>query len=280
MKTEINLNRYFERIAYDGPRAASLEVLTELHLLHPRAIPFENLNPFLGIPVLLDAKSLQRKLIDENRGGYCFEQNLLLMHVLKALGFKVKGMAARVLWNTPEGKVTPRGHMLLLVEAEGKSYLADVGFGGLVSTAPLLLEPDIEQETPHESFRLTRVGEEYAVYAKVKHAWKSLYQFNLAEHFYEDYDVTSWYLSNHPQSHFVTGLIAARPEVDPQRRYTLQGNRFSIHQLHRDTERQLLQTPAEIRQVLEQFFRIRLPHDSGLEQKLARLIKEREEEMA
>ncbi|WP_423129310.1 arylamine N-acetyltransferase family protein [Gaoshiqia sp. Z1-71] len=272
MKTEIDLNAYFDRIGYDGPRAATLDVLKKLHFLHPLAIAFENLNPLLRIPVLLDSKSLQQKLIYENRGGYCFEQNLLFMDVLRSLGFWAKGLAARVLWNVPEGRITPRGHMLILVEAESKKYICDVGFGGMVLTAPLLLEPVTAQETPHEPFKLTREGEEYILFTRIDGEWKALYRFNLSEHYREDYQLTNWYLSNHPESHFVTGLIAARPDINPSRRYTLRGNQFSIHYLHGQTEKRTLETVTELRQILERYFLIRLSDVPELDAVLQKII--------
>ena len=137
--TMIDLDAYCRRVGYDGPRTATLETLRALHLLQPQAIAFENLDPLLGRPVLLDAASLERKLLHEGRGGYCYEQNLLFAHVLRALGFNVSEHAARVLWNVPDGVKTPRSHMLLIVDLDGERYLTDVGFGGNVLTAPLLL---------------------------------------------------------------------------------------------------------------------------------------------
>src|SRR5688572_5787925 len=97
----LDLDAYFERIGHRGPRPATLDTLAAIHALHPAAIPFENLDPFLGRPVRLDLPSLERKLVDERRGGYCFEHNLLLAAVLRRLGFAVTGLAARVLWNQP-----------------------------------------------------------------------------------------------------------------------------------------------------------------------------------
>lgn len=103
---------------------------------HAEAIPFENLNPLLRWPVRLDAPSLQRKMVRAGRGGYCFEQNLLLSHALTALGFRVTGLAARMLWNVPEGVVTPRGHMLLCVDIDEQPYIVDVGFEVDVQARP------------------------------------------------------------------------------------------------------------------------------------------------
>ena len=210
--TLLDVDAYFERIGYSGSGSANLDTLAAIHLRHAQTIPFENLNPLLRWPVRLDAHSLQQKLVRDSRGGYCFEQNLLLSHILNQLGFHVRGLAARVLWNVPEGTVTPRGHMLLLIDLAGRPYIADVGFGGLTLTAPLGLVLDIEQSTPHEPFRLIRSGDGFVMQAKTASTWRSLYQFDLQPQFLPDYEVTNWYLSNHPSSHFVTGLIAARAD--------------------------------------------------------------------
>ncbi len=69
MTTQFDLNAYLARIGYDGPRTATLDTLRAVHRLHPAAIPFENLNPLLGLPVLLDAESLQDKMVHSGRGG-------------------------------------------------------------------------------------------------------------------------------------------------------------------------------------------------------------------
>ncbi len=146
-------------------------------------------------PVRLDAPSLQQKLVRAGRGGYCFEQNLLLSHVLNGLGFNVSGLAARVLWNAPEGTITAGGHMLLRIDLDGKPYVADVGFGVLTLGAPLWLEPDIDQATPHEPFRLIRAGQDFVMQAKLGETWKALYRFDLQEQLLPDYEVTNWYPS-------------------------------------------------------------------------------------
>jgi N-hydroxyarylamine O-acetyltransferase len=234
-------------------------------------IPFENLTPLLHQAVRLDLASLQDKLVQRGRGGYCFEQNLLLRAVLLALGFQVRGLAARVRWNVPEEVITARGHMLLRVDLQGQAYLADVGFGGLTLTAPLALIPDLEQPTSLEPFRIIVDGDGYLMQAQIAQAWKSLYRFDLQEQHLPDYEVTSWYLSNNPSSHFVTGLMAARPDAD--RRYALRNNQLAIHHLHGDTERRVLTTVAELRATLQDVLRISLPQTPALDPALQRLIE-------
>jgi N-hydroxyarylamine O-acetyltransferase len=268
---QLDLDAYFQRIGYAGERSPTLATLQAIHLRHATIIPFENLTPLLHQPVRLDLAALQHKLVQSGRGGYCFEQNLLLLAVLRALGFQVTGLAARVRWNVPDEVVTARGHMLLRVELDGQIYLADVGFGGLTLTAPLVLEPDRVQSTPHEPFRIITAGDGYLMQAQLGQEWRSLYRFDLQQQFLPDYEVSNWYLSNHPGSHFVTGLMAARPDRDC--RYALRNNQFTIHHLHGDSERRVLTTFAEMRAVLEDAFHITLPATSELDPALQRLIE-------
>jgi len=170
----IDLDAYFQRIGYSGDCSPTLLTLQAIHQHHAQAIAFENLNSFLSQPVLLDVTSLQQKLIEEGRGGYCFEQNRLLGSVLRAFGFQVTNLAARVLWNLPLWTITPRTHMLLQVDIDSEKYIADVGFGGLTLTSPLSLTPDIEQSTPHEPFRLIATDQTLIMQAYIGQEWKSL----------------------------------------------------------------------------------------------------------
>ncbi len=274
MADGIDIDAYFRRIGYTGPRSATLETLAAIHGRHPQAIAFENLDPLLKRPISLQPEALEGKLLHAGRGGWCFEQNLLLRDVLQELGFRVTGLAARVMWNAPEGAIRARSHMLLKIEGAGSAtYIADVGFGGLTLTAPLLLTPDVEQTTPHETFRLIRsgsgVGDNYVLQALVGKIWKPLYSFDLQPQHLVDYQVSSWHLERHPESPFVNNLLAAR--VEPDRRYGLFNNKLSTHHLGGDTEQATLSTGTDLRRVLERVLRIELPDDPGLDDLLASL---------
>lgn len=268
----IDLDAYCQRIGYSGDRLPTLATLQAIHLGHAKSIAFENLNSLLKQPVALDLSSLEQKLIHKRRGGYCFEQNLLLRSVLTSLGFQVTNLAARVLWNLPDGVITPRSHMLLLVHGEGGPYIADVGFGGTTLTAPLALAPDVEQQTPHEPFRLLQTDHTYTMQVLIGDAWKSLYRFDLQEQQLPDYEVSNWYVSTHPNSIFVNTLMAARPDTD--RRYALRNNQLTTHHVDGRTERLELSTVKEMRQALEDIFHLQLPLIEDLDQSLQRLIED------
>jgi N-hydroxyarylamine O-acetyltransferase len=259
---DLDLAAYFDRIGYHGPTVPTLDVLRELHRLHPEAIPFENLDPFLNRPVDLEPGAIRRKLVECRRGGYCFEHNLLFMEVLTTLGFVASGLAARVLWNQPEDAITPRGHMLIRVEVDGRSWLADVGFGGCTQTAPILLEPGREQQTPHEPFRVVEADGYFRMQAHVGGAWRTLYRFDLQQQFPVDYAVSSYFLSTNPASHFRSNLICAR--ALPGRRLALLNNRLTTHYVDGRSERVEFADPAEIADALTSQFGIALTSHVGV----------------
>jgi arylamine N-acetyltransferase len=134
-----DLDAYFARIKFVGPRNADLETLRELHWCQLKSIPFENLNIHIGHKISSDPKAVEDKLVRTKRGGYCFEQNVLLLHVLRALGYKVTPLTARVLMGKPTDRVSGLTHILLRVECEGLSWLVDVGFGHYGPPKPLLI---------------------------------------------------------------------------------------------------------------------------------------------
>jgi N-hydroxyarylamine O-acetyltransferase len=248
-----DLDAYFERIGYSGSRTPTLATLEAIVLRHALSIPFENLDPFMKRPVKLDAASLQRKLVDGGRGGWCFEQNLLLGGMLRALGYDVAGLAGRVLWTRAEDARTAKTHMLLRVDLDGETYLADVGFGGLTLTGVLRLAPAVEQPTPHERFRIDREGADFIMRAQIGDAWPALYRFDLQEQLLEDYELSNWYLANHPASPFVTGVICARAVEG--KRFALRGGEFATHALGGPTVRRAI-TDAELPGLLSQVFGI------------------------
>jgi len=268
-----DLDAYFRRIGYSGSRTPDLNTLRAIHLQHALSIPFENLDPLLGRAPRLDLASLEQKLIHARRGGYCFEQNLLLSHVLQALGFRVTQLAARVVWNAPPGVVRPRTHMLLCVDlAEGR-YVADVGFGGLTLTGPLRLAADIEQSTPHETFRLVTVEDGFAMEALLQQSWKALYRFDLQPQFLPDYELSNWYVATHPESHFTFSLMAALPAA--RSRTALSNSQLTIYRTDAPPEQRVLKNADELRSVLREAFGLTLAETPELAALLVRLTATR-----
>lgn len=269
MSDDFDLNAYLRRIGYHPTPAVDEQTLRGLAVAHVAALPFENLNPWLGMPVLLSVDALQRKLVQGGRGGYCFEQNGLFAAALRAIGFEVQTLIARVLWNRPEDAITAQTHMLLQITLDGESRLADVGFGALALAGALRLQPDIEQPTALEPFRLLQHGDEWVMQGCVRGAWLPLYRFDLRPHPPIDYEVANHYVSTHPQSHFVNLLIVDRTASD--RRLSLCDREFTVRRLGAEPERRTLRSVAELRHVLESEFLLRLPDEDALDRRLEAL---------
>jgi N-hydroxyarylamine O-acetyltransferase len=262
------LAAYFDRIGYSGPQQATSETLHALHRLHPQVIPFENLDTLLGRTPRLDLESVFAKLVSARRGGYCYEHNLLFRAVLDTLGFETTGLAARVLWNDPAGMM-PRTHMMLLVETPDNTWLADVGFGSMTLSAPLLFDTGREQATPHEPFRLDLIERgDFLLQVKLGDAWRPVYRFDLEPQYPADYAMANHYVSTCPDSVFLNHLIVAR--VTPGQRQTLFDT--TLTQRGNTESTRELATAAELRGALQDTFGLTLA-DGDADTVLERIVQ-------
>jgi N-hydroxyarylamine O-acetyltransferase len=264
-----DLDTYLQRIGHTGACSTTLETLTAIHHAHACGIAFENLDPWLGVPVHLDPVAVQNKLVKSQRGGFCYEHNALLGAALRALGFSITDLAARVLWNMPAEMIRPRTHMLLMVDLNSHRYVVDAGFGGMTLTAPLSLDLIAPQATPHGPFRLQPTTTDRMLQAEVAGEWKPVYRFDLQPQLRSDYDMASWYLCHHPDSMFRQLLMAARP--GPAGRHVLRDRQLTLHRLDGSNETRTLTTSAELREALKGIFGIDLSAVTGLDEHFDRL---------
>lgn len=263
MSQKVNLKAYFERIGFAGSIAPTLATLETILALHPAAIPFENLNPLLGLPVSLELAAIEKKLLAERRGGYCYEHNLLLMAVLRELDYSVRGLAARVLWTNPDAVDGEAHHMLVLVEIAGSSYIADVGFGGMTPTAPLKLKREAEQATPHETYRLLGGDPLWRLEARIGEDWRPVYVFDTTEKSAADYAGSNAFLSTDPASSFRKELrLSLAP---PGKRINLRDNRLTIHKKGEEPETRFLTSAEQLRETMADVFGLQLPPAAAME---------------
>jgi N-hydroxyarylamine O-acetyltransferase len=272
--SQIDLDAYFQRIGYRGTREPSLATLNGLVCAHVQSIPFENLDVLMGRPIALDAASLERKLIYGGRGGYCFEQNGLLLLVLEALGFHVRPLSARVRWQRPRDFIPPRTHLFARVELDGVSWLADVGNGSMSLSAALRLELDTEQPTPHEIRRLIKEGALYFHQVRLGNEWHDVSEFTLEEMPPIDRELANWYTSTHPQSIFRNGLLVARA-APAGRRVTLLDQKLTLRDANGHGDTRLLTSNAELRQALAEHFDLHIAPDALLNYLELRGFRER-----
>jgi N-hydroxyarylamine O-acetyltransferase len=240
---------WLERIGYRGSRVPSLATLRGLVDAHSAAISYESVDVLLDRAPKLDLDSLQRKMIASRRGGYCFEQNMLFRGGLRALGFDVISLQARVVRGLAIDAPRPMLHMVLQVNLPEGPHLADVGFGNLAPTAPLKLSADLEQDTPHEVMRFIRMGDELTLQSKLGERWEHIYRVVLLPRVDAEYEICNWFTASHPESPYRANLIAARPGSN-RTRITLFNARLNVRHANGEVERRTLADNAEYREVL------------------------------
>ena len=251
---------WFRRIGYKGPRTPTLETLRGLVDAHASAIAYESIDVLLDRAPKLDLKSLQQKMIASRRGGYCFEQNMLFRGGLRSLGFDVTSLQARVVRGLAIDAPRPMLHMVLQVNLPEGRFLADVGFGNLAPTAPLLLAAEIEHDTPHEIMRFIRMGDELTLQSKLGDRWEHIYRVVLLPRVDAEYEICNWFTASHPESPYRANLIAARPGAS-RTRITLFNARLTVRHVSGEVERRTLADKAEYREVLAETFGLELSED-------------------
>jgi len=251
--TPLDFDAYQRRIGFVGPVFPTLETLARLIALHAAAIPFENIDVLAGRVPALDGASLQRKLVQRRRGGYCFEQNNLFLACLEHAGFRVRRLEARVRVGVPSDLVTGRTHMSLRVTVDGDDYLADVGFGGLAPMGPLKLDSPAEQEAAGEVYRFVDTPGGRLLQARTHEGWSDCYCVAASEPQHVDYEIGNWFVATHPKAMLRHNLLVARAIEGG--RMTLFNKRLSLRTAATGkTEERSLDTRSELSDVLADGF--------------------------
>jgi N-hydroxyarylamine O-acetyltransferase len=161
-----------------------------------------------------------------------------------------------VLWMAP-GRAAPMTHRLTLVHLAEGFFIADVGFGGQTPTAPLRLEPNLEQVTSHGTYRLVRDGEVYETQMRLSDRWAPMYRFTLEPQTRADFEMANWFTSTHPRTRFTRNLVAAR--AVGQTRVNLLNASLTIRNADGSLAQRTLANAQDLQRVLEGTMGLELP---------------------
>lgn len=273
----MDISAYFDRIRYTGAVAPGSRSLRALHRHHMLAVPFENLDISLGREIVLDPDRFVDKIVRRRRGGFCYELNGAFASLLKALGFRVKLLSARVADKNGAGR-HEFDHLALHVEAGEtpsrpasldhgsleQSWLADVGFGDNF-LEPLRFVSAVEQHDPAGRFRVVQARERWRLERRdAEGKWRLQYDFRLKPHDLSEFAGMCRYHQTSRKSHFTRNRICSL--ATPDGRITLSGMRLIIRS-NGTREERTLENQADLHSALRHHFGIVLDHGQAVAHK-------------
>jgi N-hydroxyarylamine O-acetyltransferase len=247
----MRVDAYLDRIRYDGPTTPTPEVLRDIHRAHMLAVPFENLDIHLGIPIALSVPAFYEKIVTRRRGGFCYELNGLFAWLLAELGWGVTLLSARV---ASSGQLSPEfDHLLLAVEGEGR-WIADVGFGDSF-LEPIRLEAKRYKNQDDNGYAIVENEGAWTMQKLQKGAWEPQYVFSLTSRCLDDFQERNVFQQTSPESHFTRAPVVSIPTSTG--RVTLSKRTLIVTSHERREERELT-SAAEYRRILANEFGIKL----------------------
>lgn len=249
-----DFNRYLARIGFQGEAKADLATLTELMRFQLRSVPFENLDVQAGQVVSLVPEDIVQKIVNQQRGGYCYEVNGLFSMALQALGISHFFVAARPMFYAER---RPKTHMAILVRLAEQDWLCDLGFGSYGLRAPLpmdVLETEVHQD--QDRFMLSLLpDQEYLLQACIGGHWTAQFSFSPVAQEWLDFSPVNYMNSTHPESIFVKQLLVILQT--PEGRKILSGT--VLKNWSRGTLTQRALADSELPGVLRKEFGIDVP---------------------
>ncbi|MEO6083498.1 MAG: arylamine N-acetyltransferase [Umezawaea sp.] len=248
------VDAYLAHIGAQRPQRADVAALRHLQERHVLSVPFETIAFYTREPVP-HSTSAVRKIVDQRRGGSCFELNSAFALLLRALGYELDILQGRIYRNSVLD--SRPGHMALRVRTPGLpgpgevSWLVDVG-QGRNSRYPLRLDAHEPQEDPHGTYLLVNAPEGDV---DVLLDGNPIYRMESRVISEEYGEATVWWYLTSPKSPFVKHPICILPDENGRR--SLVGNTLISEVNGRRTVRKLT-TDAELLMAYKANFGIEL----------------------
>ena len=241
--------KYLNRIKYSDSLEPSLAVLKKLQEKHLLNVPFENLDIHDDIPIELSIDSIFEKIVNQKRGGFCYELNGLFYELLIALNFDAKRVSARV-FDKNKGYGKEFDHFAIIVSIDKVQYLSDVGFGDF-TFEPLRLKIGNIQEDRNGKYIVDKYDDNYFRVNKIEKEMVPEYIFSTMSREFQDFNEMCTYHQTSPKSNFTRKkLISLATENG---RITLTTNNLKVSEfgLVKETE---VKSEAEFNEYLQNLF--------------------------
>lgn len=252
----MNVQNYLQRIQYQGSIEPNLQTLSALQSAHMQTAPFENLSVSYKEPIILTEAWLYNKIVERNRGGFCYELNGLFAWLLRELGFRVTMLSAGVM--NGEGEFGAEfDHMTLLVHLD-EDYLVDVGFGDSFRM-PLRFNSRGAQNQNGMSYQISAQDDAFVLSEQNEReqnpSMRAQYRFTLIPHQMKEYEDMCKFHQTSPESMFTQKRICSRATENG--RLSLTDLKLIVTE-NGEREEKLLKSEEEFAAVLKKHFNIDL----------------------
>ncbi len=218
------LPAYLQRI---GLEPFSKPGLVELHRAHLFSIPFENLDIHLGRAVSIQQEDIFRKLVQQRRGGFCYEHNGLFRWALQQLGYTAHLVQGQVYSTERKEYGPPFDHVAVWVETPDGPFLADVGFGN-APLVPMPVRDGAEEEGTSGRYRLEFLPKgQYRISHREGREWVPDYIFDGQPRRVEECEPMALYHQTSQESPFTQKRLISLPKPEGGR-VTISGNELII----------------------------------------------------
>lgn len=247
----MNIDTYLKRIACQE-EVPSLSYLNNLQQTHLFNVPFENLDVIRHIPIYLRLTSIYEKIVTQGRGGYCYELNGLFHWALRQLQFDARIVPASVM--RPDGTFAKKHtHVAIIVQIDGKRYLADVGFGN-AQYVPLALDGTTHTDVSG-TYSVKQIDDHtYRLMRKKENEWTTIYEFLTTEWQLTDFHEGCVFNQVSPHSTFTQEDLVTM--ATPDGRITLRDRELTKTENGQTSKKTI--TADEKDKLLEELFHIRL----------------------
>lgn len=246
----MNTSAYLKRINFEGVPNVDLGTFKKLHEHHLSHVPFENLDIQYKKEIVLEQKHIFNKVVENRRGGFCYEVNYLFQQLLLQLGYDVKKISAQIVDETETGPEFD--HLALIVKLNGNNWLADVGFGDLF-VKPLNIDTADTQYDGRHYFKIENVDKKNFLLSMSTNGtgFEKKYIFQTDAKEIEQFEAECQFKQQDPSSYFVKNKIVTRPIG--QGRKTIFNEKYTFKTGSAKTEFMIENKEDEIRILKKEF---------------------------
>ena len=246
----MEIEKYLDRIKYSGGLEPNLDLLRKLQKNHLFNIPFENLDIHNKVPIKLNIDRIYEKIVQNNRGGFCYELNGLFYELLLSLGYKAKRISVRV-YNKDNAYSPEFDHFSIIVKIDNTDYLTDVGFGEFIFE-PLELQLGKIQSDGRSYYLFDEYEDGYLRLNKIEegtHIPELIFK-NIERNFDEFTEMCAYHQSD-PSSHFMKKKLISLPTANG--RITISGKTLKITNNNKIIEKELKNQTEFEKELLDKF---------------------------